>query len=71
MAYKQHLLDQLSTYDYGVALKRGRKKHDEFTSEWSSETSEYKAWLEGNSSYFGLSGIIESGKTILTAAIID
>ncbi len=71
MAHKQHLLDKLSTYDYNATLKRERKKRYGSTSEWLSKTSEYNSWLEGSSSCFWLSGIVGSGKTVLTAAILD
>ena len=70
-AYKQQLLDELSTYDYATSLERQRKKRYGSTSAWLSKTPEYISWLQGDSSCFWLSGIIGSGKTVLTAAVID
>lgn len=71
-ARKQFLLDKLSTYGYISALKQLRKKRYGTTSKWLKETPEYKSWLnESKSSFFWLSGILGSGKSVLTAALID
>ena len=71
MALKQALLDKLSTYDFVASLKRERKKRYGSTDQWLSKTSEYNKWLQDKSSCFWLSGIVGSGKTVLTAAVID
>lgn len=69
---KQFLLDMLSTYNHISALKQLRKKRYGTTSTWLSKTSEYELWLnESKSSFFWLSGILGSGKSVLTAALID
>lgn len=71
-ARKQFLLDSLSTYGYISALKQLRKKRYGTTSKWLKETPEYRLWLnESKSSFFWLSGILGSGKSVLTAALID
>lgn len=71
-ARKQFLLNQLSTYDYISALKQVRKKRYGTTSTWLMETPEYKLWSnESKPSFFWLSGILGSGKSVLTAALID
>lgn len=71
-ARKQFLLDKLSTYDYISALKQLRKKRYGTTSTWLKKTHEYELWLnECKSSIFWLSGILDSGKSVLTAALID
>ena len=66
LSRKQKLLDALSTYDYLVPLRRERKKRYGGTGLWLSECKEYRDWLHDDR--FGLLG---SGKTILTTAVID
>lgn len=69
---KQKLLDALSTYDYLGPLRRERKKRYGKTGLWLSECSEYQDWLHDNKfGVFWLSGILGSGKTVLTTAVID
>lgn len=69
---KQFLLDKLSTYDYISPLKQVRKKRYGTTSTWLTKTIEYEMWLnESGSSFFWLSGILGSGKSVLTGALID
>ena len=66
------MLNRLSTYDYVAPLKRERKKRYGSTSHWISATKEYDEWLRDNSSAkFWLSGILGSGKSVLTAAVVD
>ena len=63
---------RLSNYDHLALLKQMRKKRHGTTSLWLSKTEEYKCWLnDDKSSVFWCSGILGSGKTVLTAAIID
>ena len=71
-ARKQQLLDNLSTYDYISPFKRARKKRFGSTGCWLISTTEYQKWLgERGLSVFWLSGIMGSGKTILTASVVD
>ena len=71
-AGKQNLLDRLSTYDYIAPLKRERKKRYSTTSQWLSKTDEYDKWLNASEPCcFWLSGILGSGKTVITAAVVD
>ncbi len=71
-AQKQKLLDALSTYDYLGPLRRERKKRYGKTGLWLSECREYQDWLHDNKfGFFWLSGILGSGKTVLTTAVID
>ena len=66
------MLNRLSTHDYVAPLKRERKKRFGSTSYWISATKEYDEWLRDNSSAtFWLSGILGSGKSVLTAAVVD
>ena len=72
LVQKQKLLDALSTYDYLGPLKRERKKRYGRTGLWLSECKEYQDWLHDDRfGVFWLSGILGSGKTVLTTAIID
>ena len=72
LAQKQKLLDALSTYDYLGPLRRERKKRYGRTGLWLSECREYQSWLhDDKSGVFWLSGILGSGKTVLTTAVID
>ncbi|KAH8586021.1 ankyrin repeat-containing domain protein [Bisporella sp. PMI_857] len=69
---REKLLEKLSVYDYIGALKRMRKKRHGTTSSWLSETKAFKDWLKDiNSSTLWLSGILGSGKSVVTAAAID
>ena len=71
-ARKQNMLNRLSTHDYVAPLKRERKKRYGSASHWISATKEYDEWLRDNSSAkFWLSGILGSGKSVLTAAVVD
>lgn len=72
LAQKQMLLDALSTYDYLGPLRRERKKRYGRTGLWLSECREYQDWLHDDKfGVFWLSGILGSGKTVLTTAVID
>ena len=72
LAQKQKLLDALSTYDYLGPLRRERKKRYGKTGLWLSECREYQDWLHDDKfGFFWLSGILGSGKTVLTTAVID
>ena len=72
LAWKQKLLDALSTYDYLGPLRRERKKRYGRTGLWLSECREYQSWLHDDKfGVFWLSGILGSGKTVLTTAVID
>ena len=72
LAQKQKLLDALSTYDYLAPLRRERKKRYGRTGLWLSECREYQDWLQDDKfGVFWLSGILGSGKTVLTTAVID
>ena len=72
LVQKQKLLDALSMYDYLGPLRRERKKRYGKTGLWLSECSEYQDWLHDNGfGVFWLSGILGSGKTVLTTAVID
>ena len=69
---KRQLLDSLSLYDYISPFKRARKKRFGSTGCWLISTTEYQKWLgEQGLSVFWLSGIMGSGKTILTASVVD
>ncbi|ETS82029.1 hypothetical protein PFICI_07031 [Pestalotiopsis fici W106-1] len=68
---RQQLLDSLSTHDYMRALKQSSQKRYSSTANWVFETPQFQQWLEGESSLLWCSGKIGSGKTIITASVIQ
>ncbi|KAL6794164.1 ankyrin repeat-containing domain protein [Trichoderma sp. SZMC 28012] len=69
---KQRLLDSLSTHDYLTPFKQSCRKRYSGTLEWLFHTDEFNMW--NNSREFPLlwcSGKIGSGKTTLTASVIE
>lgn len=69
---RQQRLDSLSKHDYLTPLKQSRRKRYSGTAQWLFETQEFDGWIAGaNSPLLWCSGKIGSGKTILTASIID
>lgn len=67
------LLDRLSDFDHHSALKRLRKKRFQNPNGlWLAKTTQYQEWLQKpRSSVFVLSGKLGSGKSVLSAAVID
>ncbi|KAH7010053.1 hypothetical protein EDB80DRAFT_714408 [Ilyonectria destructans] len=69
---RQELLESLSTHDYLTPLKRNRRKRHSDTGKWLFQTPEFDRWINGTGSpILWCSGKIGSGKTILTASVID
>ncbi|KAI9770818.1 MAG: hypothetical protein M1839_003044 [Geoglossum umbratile] len=69
---KECLLRSLSSYDYKTALKQACRKRYGTTCSWFCQTHEFKDWLaDTQSSSFWCYGIPGSGKTILTASVVD
>ena len=69
---KETLLRKLSSHDYIGPLKRIRKKRHGTTASWLTETTAFKTWFaETKSSTLWLSGILGSGKSVVTAAAIN
>ncbi|TFB02951.1 Ankyrin repeat domain-containing protein 50 [Trichoderma ghanense] len=72
MERRQQLLDSLSTHDYVTPLKQSRRKRYSGTLEWLFKTREFDRWLnDSECPFLWCSGKIGSGKTILTASLID
>jgi ankyrin repeat domain-containing protein 50 len=66
---KLRLLDRCSEYDHETSWKQARKQGK---SSWLCETPEYRAWREQLiSTSLLLSGKLGSGKTVLTASIVE
>jgi archaellum biogenesis ATPase FlaH len=67
------ILDRLSNFDHRNALKRLRKKRFQNPNGlWLTQTTQYQEWLQKDgSSVFMLSGKMGSGKSVLSAAIVD
>ncbi|RCI14837.1 hypothetical protein L249_6700 [Ophiocordyceps polyrhachis-furcata BCC 54312] len=69
---RQQLMDSLSTHDYLTPLKQSRRKRYSGTAHWLSRTRQFSRWMDGvDSPLFWCSGKIGSGKTVLTASVID
>ncbi|KAJ5667464.1 hypothetical protein N7507_003328 [Penicillium longicatenatum] len=69
---RQQLLDSLSTHDYLTPLKQSRRKRHNSTAQWIFSTNEFDRWVKGTGSpLLWCSGKIGSGKTIITASVID
>ena len=62
-------LDACSSYNYQTAWKQARKKGN---TKWIHSVAEYKQWKQNeSSSMLWLTGILGSGKTVLSANIVD
>ncbi|KAI9765660.1 MAG: hypothetical protein M1840_007217 [Geoglossum simile] len=70
---RQHLLEKLSDYDYMFSFKQARKKKHWTTTSWLFDTNDYRNWLASDMSLFWCSGLLGTGKTVLTnsSSIID
>ena len=67
--FKSRFLSSCSTYNHETALNRARRKG---ASRWILEASEYKKWKSSHSSSVLLcSGIVGSGKTVLSSSVIE
>ncbi|KAL3295033.1 nacht domain protein [Colletotrichum asianum] len=68
----QSLLKKLSIFDYETAYKNARSKRHKGTAEWVFGMQQFQDWYENDSStVLNVAGKIGSGKTVLTANIID
>ncbi|KAH9230136.1 hypothetical protein K456DRAFT_538196 [Colletotrichum gloeosporioides 23] len=68
----QSLLKKLSLFDYESAYRNARSKRHKGTAQWAFETRQFQDWYQNESSAaFNVAGKIGSGKTVLTANIID
>ncbi|KAH8893514.1 hypothetical protein GQ53DRAFT_780886 [Thozetella sp. PMI_491] len=69
---RQRLLDTLSTHDYLTPFKQSRRKRHGGTAQWIFQTPEYDSWINNTTSpLLWCSGKIGSGKTIVTASVVD
>ncbi|KAK7416183.1 hypothetical protein QQX98_005380 [Neonectria punicea] len=68
----KELLEGLSNYDYGTSIQQARKKRFNGTGEWLFSTAPFLQWkADEKSATLCLNGKIGSGKTILSAAVVD
>ncbi|KAL0935054.1 nacht domain protein [Colletotrichum truncatum] len=66
------LLNSLSSYDYQTVYKNARSKRHKGTAEWAFDTQIFKDWYYNDqSAVLNITGKIGSGKTVLTARIVD
>lgn len=66
---RSRFLSSCSTYNHETALNQARRKG---ASRWILETSEYKRWKSSHfSSVLLCSGIVGSGKTVLSSSVIE
>ncbi|KAH0530195.1 hypothetical protein TsFJ059_004852 [Trichoderma semiorbis] len=69
---KQRLLDSLSTHDYLTPFKQSCRKRYSGTLEWLFHMHEFYMWINSpDVPLLWCSGKIGSGKTILTASVIE
>ena len=69
LRFRSRFLSSCSTYNHETALNRARRKG---ASRWILEASEYKKWKSSHSSSVLLcSGIVGSGKTVLSSSVIE
>ncbi|KAI0803901.1 hypothetical protein GGR55DRAFT_691487 [Xylaria sp. FL0064] len=69
---KQQVLDALSPYDHIKQLKQNQRKRYRDTAKWIFQAPEFGNWAEGlDTTLLWCSGKIGSGKTIVTASVID
>ena len=67
--FRSRFLSSCSTYNHETALNRARKKG---ASRWILEASEYKKWKSLlSSSVLLCSGIVGSGKTVVSSSVIE
>ncbi|OHF00701.1 hypothetical protein CORC01_04018 [Colletotrichum orchidophilum] len=72
MGKRRELLDGLSKYDYVTAFQQARQKRFKGTGEWIVSAPQFIDWRKRpTSGIITLTGKIGSGKTILSAAVID
>ncbi|KAK1844748.1 nacht domain protein [Colletotrichum chrysophilum] len=68
----QSLLKKLSVFDYESAYRNARSKRHKGTAEWVFSTQQFHHWYQNDSTaVLNVAGKIGSGKTVLTANIID
>ncbi|KAJ0166678.1 Vegetative incompatibility protein HET-E-1 [Colletotrichum tanaceti] len=66
------LLAKLSSYDHASAFKIAREKRHQGTAEWVFDENQFQEWYTcEKSSMIHMMGKIGSGKTILTANVVD
>ena len=69
LRFRSRFLSSCSTYNHETALNRARRTG---ASKWILETSEYKKWKSSHSSSVLLcSGIVGSGKTVVSSSVIE
>ncbi|KAI9786684.1 MAG: hypothetical protein M1839_006235 [Geoglossum umbratile] len=68
---RNRLLKKLSNYNYMSSFKSARKKRHWATTLWLPDTDEYRNWLGSELPLFWCSGLLGTGKTVLTAGVID
>ena len=67
--FRSRFLSSCSTYNHETALNRARRTG---ASKWILEASDYKRWKSSHSSSVLLcSGIVGSGKTVLSSSVIE
>ncbi|CAH0042172.1 unnamed protein product [Clonostachys rhizophaga] len=68
----QRLLESLSTHDYSTPLKEACKIRNCNTATWIFSTPEFTSWtIQQGTSLLWCSGKIGSGKTVVTASVIQ
>lgn len=67
----QKILDWLSPTNYDLQQNKHMKTHQEGTGQWLLDSDKFKGWVETAQQTLFCPGIPGTGKTILTAVVID
>ncbi|KAH0360412.1 hypothetical protein KCU65_g9409, partial [Aureobasidium melanogenum] len=65
-------LEQFSNYNHKIAYWKARTQRHGSTGQWLTQTDEFKRWISvSNPSVFWFTGILGSGKTVMTAFVVE
>ncbi|KAG9520832.1 hypothetical protein KCV07_g4006, partial [Aureobasidium melanogenum] len=66
------ILEQFSNYDHKAAYWKARTQRHGSTGRWLTQTNDFNRWITGNDpSVFWFTGILGSGKTVMTAFVVE
>ncbi|KAG9563865.1 hypothetical protein KCU71_g6443, partial [Aureobasidium melanogenum] len=65
-------LEKFCSYNHKVAYWKARTQRHGSTGQWLTQTSDFKRWITGDGpSMFWFTGILGSGKTVMTAFVVE
>lgn len=65
------IMKRFSTIDYGLLYRQASQKYCEKTCCWVLDNLLFKTWLQSTPTSLWLSGLVDSGKTMLTTFVIQ